>query len=49
MSISSAIAAEYGNQVKAEWEKELRAAYEEKDWDKVKDFLQTMERFYFSE
>ena len=49
MSISSQIAADYGNRIKKEWQDELELAYESRDWEKVKTILDKMKEFYFSE
>jgi hypothetical protein len=49
MSISSAIAAEYGERVRKEWVAKLRLAYIAKDWDAVAALLREMQAFQFSE
>ena len=49
MSISSAIAAEYGEQIRKDWVAELGSAYARKDWDAVHALLKKMRKFHFSE
>lgn len=49
MGISSSMYAEYSNSIKEEWVNELRAAEEEEDWQRVRDILQAMDDFNFSE
>lgn len=49
MSIRSQIAADYGNEIKLDWEKELRTAYIQRDWNKIKALLEKIEKFFFSE
>ena len=49
MSISSEIAAQYGNKIKNEWETSLETAYRMKDWNRVASLLKKMKKFYFSE
>ena len=49
MSISSAIAAEYGEQKRKEWVAKLNSAYKERNWEAVHALLKEMRKFYFSE
>lgn len=49
MSISSAIAAEYGEVKRKEWVAKLEAAYAARDWAAVEVLLSEIQRFYFSE
>ena len=49
MSIASAIAAEYGEQIRKEWVVKLNSAYKERNWDAVPALLREMREFHFSE
>ncbi|GAG92036.1 unnamed protein product [marine sediment metagenome] len=49
MSIMSSICADQGNEVKKKWTKELREAYEKKDWKAVETILEKIENYWFSE
>jgi len=49
MSISSAIAAEYGNRVKEDWQKELKIAFNTRSWKRVWILYKKLEKYRFSE
>lgn len=49
MSISTSWYAEYANKKKKEWSKELEKALELEDWKKVKELINKINNFYFSE
>ena len=49
MSIMSAICAEADNKVKDEWVRKLKIAIENNDMEHVKDIVEEMDKFYFSE
>ena len=49
MSIISSICADESNMVKSEWVRELRAAYQRKDWELVRIILLKMDDYFFFE
>lgn len=49
MSIISAVCADHSNEVKKEWTKKLREAYEKQSWEEIDKVIKEIEDYYFDE